>query len=395
MRKALAILGLLVAPVGAAAADGLDVVAGKALFERNWVSAPASTDAADGLGPLFNAKSCNSCHKDGGAARFTSLDGKLVARGLVVRLARQDGLPHPMFGRQLQDHAVPGLKPEGEINVSLSNVELFVDAQLFGTTRDDVIKEVRIAPSLRGRGMLERIEENAVLALADPEDADGDGISGRARLIEDGAHKKSLGRFGSKATAQSLEQQTADAAAFDIGLSSKLRPLAHGDCTAEQPECLTMATGQSVAFGGDEIPQGVITLMSGYVRSLAVKMRVSSAPGLHLFVSMGCAVCHRPEMPDRAGNALPVFTDLLLHDLGSQAAGAIPDQGFSPSEWRTAPLIDLDPMGGKRRYLHDGRAATVSEAIEYHGGEATQAQQAFRRMDGRERDMLINYLSGL
>ena len=101
-------------------------MAGKALFERAWIAAPASTDAADGLGPLFNGKACNSCHKEARAARFFELDGRLVTRGLVVRVATPEGAPHPVLGQQLQDRAVPGLMPEGEVLAHLEGDRLMV-----------------------------------------------------------------------------------------------------------------------------------------------------------------------------------------------------------------------------------------------------------------------------
>lgn len=390
-----AIAAVSAAAIGVALADGLDIVARKALFEREWIAAPASTDAADGLGPLFNAKSCNSCHKDGGAARFFTLDGDLLSRGLVIRLAARDGSPHPRLGVQLQDRAVPGARAEGSLDMRLSGSALKVNVKFRDPSVEDVLVETRIAPSLRGRGMVERVDEYAVIALADADDADGDGISGRARFVDDGSGRRALGRFGYKAQVASLELQTADAASIDLGLSSKSRPFPHGDCTPFQQQCLAMATGRSEAFDGEELSREMVSLISDYVRSLERKDRKLPEAEIRLFADLGCAACHRPAMPDRRGHRLPVFSDLLLHDLGPAAASAIVESGVSPAEWRTAPLIDLDPMEGERRYLHDGRAASIEEAIAHHGGEADAARLRFLALSESDRRALIAFLSAL
>ena len=378
------------AVAGAAAADPLDIAAGRALFARQWVAAPASTGAADGLGPLFNAKSCNGCHGDGGAARVFERDGRTIARGLVVRVAAAGGAPDPVFGSQLQDRAVAGLVPEGRITVTVVGKALTIEAEYFGARSDDVLGEIRIAPSLRGRGMIERVDGAAVAALADPGDADGDGISGRMRLVEDGTGGTALGRFGHKASSPSLAAQTAAAAAIDLGLSSKLHPLPFGDCTAAQDLCRKAAGGDAAELSDD-----AIALIIAYVRSLDVKAPEVAAPDLALFAAAGCGACHRPKMPDRAGREWPVFTDLLLHDLGPEAAGAMGEAGFSASEWRTAPLLDLDPLDGERRYMHNGRAASLHDAIMLHGGEAQRARSSYAALAEADRRRLVAFLLGL
>ncbi|HEY7689922.1 MAG TPA: di-heme oxidoredictase family protein [Dongiaceae bacterium] len=396
MKPAAAFAVLALCLPSAAAADELDTVAGEALFERAWVAAPASTDAADGLGPMFNGKACTSCHKEARAARFFELDGRLVTRGLVVRLATPAGTPHPVLGQQLQDRAVPGLMPEGEIFARLDRGRLMVEIKTMLAASDDpLVFEPRVAPSLRGRGLLERVDGQAILALADPDDADGNGISGRARLIADAEGKTHVGRFGAKATTATLEEQTADAAAIDLGLSSPWRPLPHGDCTAAETDCLRMATGQSENLDGEEMSAEIVTLIAAYVRSLKPPKYAPDAEAERLFYASGCTGCHQPTLPDAKGNLLRVHTDLLLHDLGPQGAGRTRDDFALPSEWRTAPLIDLDPMGGKRRYLHGGEAATIDEAIRLHGGEGAAARDMYLGLTAAEREKLLAWLAKL
>jgi len=396
MKRAVLVVLLLIAAGVPALAGDLDTVAGKALFERAWIAAPASTDAADGLGPLFNGKACNSCHKEARAARFFELDGRLVTRGLVVRVAAPDGTPHPVLGRQLQDRAVPGLMPEGEVQAHLEGDRLMVQIKtLLDPLKDHFVYEPRVAPSLRGRGLLERIDERAVLALADPNDRDGDGISGRARLItgEDGVER--IGRFGAKATAATLEAQTADAASIDLGLSSPYNRSPFGDCTPAETDCLRMATGRSDKLDGEEMSAEIVRLISAYVRSLPPPKYTSGPQAEALLASSGCTACHHPNMPDGQGNLLLVHTDLLLHDLGAETAGKIGDDTASAAEWRTAPLIDLDPMQGKRRYLHGGEAATLDQAIRLHGGEATKSRGLYLGLTPEEREELLAWLAKL
>jgi CxxC motif-containing protein (DUF1111 family) len=400
-----AVLSFACAIAIAAKAEELDSAVGKALFDRQWVQAPASTDGSDGLGPLFNAKACNSCHKDGGAARLIVLDGEAILRGLVVRTGSANGDPDPYYGHQLQDRAVSGLVPEARIATKLVKVasgtgaassDVAVDFALNGPALGEgIASEVRLAPSLAGRGLIERVSRDAVVALADPDDRDGNGISGRARITVDAKGTARLGRFGVKATASSLLGQTADAAGLDIGLSSPNHPAAYGDCTTTQKDCFAMASGTSSAFDDEEISGDMVGMIAAYVATLPRSVVKPNAKAEALFAASGCASCHVPSLPDAAGKPLPVFTDLLLHDMGPALAGKIGDRFAKPEEWRTAPLIDLNPLQGKRRYLHDGRAATIDMAIRWHGGEGEKARQAYESLDAADRAALLSYLEAL
>lgn len=398
LRTALAALFCLAAPL--AMADELDLAAGKALFDRKWVQAPASTNTADGLGPLFNASACATCHKNGKGARFSMIDGVLGVAGFVVRLGDAQGHPDPMLGRQLQDHAIPGLMPEARIDpfveqgadgLPLMRAKIFYnDARPAPGTH----VEFRVAPSLLGRGLIARVAPEEILKNADPDDRDGDGIKGRARLVSTPEGTR-IGRFGLKATAVSLADQTADAFMLDMGLSSPLRPFPYGDCTPAQTKCLANANGRSPDTDGEEISRQMVDMVAAYVASLGSRPVPANPDGARLLAATGCTACHIETLKSQTGEALPVFTDILLHDMGDGLAGAFPDDFATAREWRTAPLIDLAAQNGKRRYLHDGRAATLDEAIRWHGGEAAKAKELYMNLSAADRAKLIDYLGSL
>ena len=373
-------------------AGELDIPLGKALFDRQW----AQVAGGDGLGPLFNASGCSSCHKNGGPARFTNIDGVLGAVGLIVRLGDAQGRPDPFYGRQLQEGAAPGVPAEARIFPHLEAagetglMRMATRIDLNGRPLDQATRsEIRVAPSLLGRSLLERVPIGAVLALSDPDDRDHDGISGRPRMIAG-----ELGRFGLKATARSIHEQAADAAFVDLGLSSPTRPEAHGDCTPLETACLQLASGRSAAEDGGEMSGENVSLISAYVASLNPPQQHRTAPP-PVFMAAGCAQCHVPVLKAENGEPLPVFSDLLLHDLGDGLAGGFGDDFATANEWRTAPLIDLDPRGGRRRYLHDGRAGSIAEAILWHGGEAQAAKDRFKALPDADKEALIAFVSSL
>lgn len=379
--RSLVVAVLLLAASAADAGDGLDVAMGGALFDRLWVPAPSSTLASDGLGPRFNARSCAACHSRGGAARFTPpssgdadtdglMDG-VISQGLVARLALDDGSPHPVFGRQLQPASVPGLAPE-----------------VLDRDEPDLRLSHRQAPTLRGRGLMAALDAAGILAVADPDDADGDGISGRPRLV-DGA----IGRFGWKAEHATLEGQIATAFALDLGLSTPLLPDGFGDCAARDAACWAMPDGGRDAFSETEISAEMLRLVVAFTESLHPAPAGVDAVGSSLFAATGCAACHVPDMPGPDG-PLRVHSDLLLHDMGPGLDDGLPEPGALSSEWRTAPLIDMAPAPG-RRYLHDGRAADVTQAVAAHGGEAGAARDRFAALPAADRAALAAYVEGL
>jgi CxxC motif-containing protein (DUF1111 family) len=257
----------------------------------------------------------------------------------------------------------------------------------------------RIAPQLVGMGLLEAIDESTIAALADPNDANGDGISGRMQtVIDPETGQTRLGRFGWKATQARLTHQIASALNNDIGVTSPIFP--NLDCGSAQGSC----------GSGNEITNSDLAQMARYVGLLGVQARRNlSAPattGQTLFTSLGCVKCHTAQLTTgpnhpwaelRNQTILP-YTDLLLHDMGPGLASNMGEANASGAEWRTSPLWNLSyaiTASGGESYLHDGRARTLAEAILWHGGEANAAKEAFRTLSAANRDALIAFLLSL
>lgn len=385
---------------GAVAAGGLDAVVGKAVFERVWVAAGASTGSADGLGPLHNARSCAGCHLGGGGAAVTAgADGGLTGAGLVVRLGGSRG--DPAYGHQIQTRALPGHPAEAVVRFTAVHGDGEPGPRVAVTLDDPVLGPptvpvgVRRAPSLVGRGAFDRVDPAAVLALADPDDADGDGISGRAHFVGDGAGGRVLGRYGWRASGDRLERQVAAAFSVDLGLSTAFFPDPAGDCTAAQPACREARHGGGDRGGETEVGDPMIAMLVAYLGSLH-PAAPATGEGATLFASTGCATCHVPALPAVGGGSVPTFTDFLLHDLGPGLADPATEDEVASSEWRTAPLLGLaGARADSRRFLHDGRAATLAEAIAWHAGEAAAARDAFDRLSDGDRATLLRYLDSL
>ena len=241
--------------------------------------------------------------------------------------------------------------------------------------------------------------------LADPDDADGDGISGRPNMVWDIRRSEVvLGRFGWKANEPTVEQQAAAAFLGDIGITSTLFP--EENCPAAQDACAAAPNG-----GTPEIPDERLAQVEFYVQTLAVPaMRNVDDPrvrrGAELFVQTGCAACHRPRHvtgddhpvePLRNQTIFP-FTDLLLHDMGEGLADGRPDGLATGREWRTPPLWGIglvEVVNRHTMFLHDGRARSLEEAILWHGGEGQAARDQFMALTRDERDALLQFLRSL
>lgn len=419
----------------------LDFKIGNAMFRKVWVSAPSSTTKSDGLGPLFNSRSCQSCHlKDGRghppAANFPDDNAISMLLRLSVpprtqeqreRLAsgRANVIPEPVYGGQLQDHAIQGQRIEGRMHIDYEETEVgLADGEIvklrkpsyrvtdlgYGALDPETMLSPRIAPQMIGLGLLEAIPEGDILVRADPNDDNGDGISGKASRVwarED--ERVVLGRFGWKAGAPSVLDQAADAFAHDVGISSWLAPRPSGDCTQAQKTCIDAPNGRS---GEDEeIDRELLGLVGRYSRNLAVPRRRNPEnpdvlAGKALFADLGCAACHTPsfttgphdEEPHLADQKIWPYTDLLLHDMGEGLADNRPEGVATGSEWRTAPLWGIgltEEVSGHTFFLHDGRARNLIEAILWHGGEARAARDRFTGLDRQDREHLLAFLNSL
>ncbi|WP_406870728.1 di-heme oxidoredictase family protein [Thioclava sp. 'Guangxiensis'] len=396
---------------------------GEALFDKLWVPAPSSTRASDGLGPLFNARACANCHP--GNARGRPEDGQGIS-GMVLKLSRRfppgdgaegiDGwhgmIADPAFGWQLQDRALPSLEPEGQLVLDwIEEGDLRHPEARHGFAPETLVS-LRVAPQIIGLGLLEAIPEADILAHADPGDADGDGISGRAQYAigPDGVVR--LGRFGHKAGMGRLVDMTAQAFSQDMGLSSVLFPAGAGDCTLAQTDCLSVPDGIDEGLRDNaEVSTEALEAVTAYVTGLGVpKRRDVGAPdvlaGKQAFYEAQCIACHVPKFitatsdnPVTSRQLVWPYTDLLLHDMGEGLADHRPEGVATAAEWRTAPLWGIgltgENSGHAPRYLHDGRAATLDEAIRWHGGEAGPARDRYLALPAKTRADLIRFLETL
>ncbi|MEL6413996.1 MAG: di-heme oxidoredictase family protein [Pseudomonadota bacterium] len=413
---------------------------GEALFDKLWVSSPSSTLASDGLGPLFNARSCAACHINGGRGHPPAAYEN-DHTSFVVRLARGPAsddekaslrelhrlvLPDEVYGAQLQDRAVHGLNREGSVKVSyietpftfpdgtvtmLRRPNYTVTSLAYGEIGSSTTISPRIAPPMIGLGLIDAIHQSDILSLADPYDVDGDGISGKPSLVRNEGGEIDLGRFGWKAEQPDLKSQTASAFAFDIGISTTRFPLHRGDCTPLQLSCAARPTGVQHRLGDVEAPDPILDLVTFYSANIAVPARrdVSSSTvleGKRHFYTAGCVACHTPKFvtsrdasqPEHRFQLIWPYSDLLLHDMGEGLADGQQVGVATGREWRTPPLWGIGltkTVGGKAFYLHDGRARTLTEAILWHGGEAKASRDAFAALAAEERASVIRFLESL
>jgi CxxC motif-containing protein (DUF1111 family) len=398
---------------------------GNSFFNRNWVIAPSSTTARDGLGPLYNARSCSACHlRDGRGQPPSAPDEPMVSILLRLSIPGEDPhhgvVPEPKYGDQVQGFAVPDIPPEGKGMISYEEIPgTFADGEAYrlrrptytltdlgyGALHPETRLSPRVAPVIIGLGLLEAVPAETLLAQADPQDRDGDGISGRPNIVWDVAAQQSvLGRFGWKANQPSVAQQTAAAFLGDLGITSPLFP--HENCTEIQKVCRNAPHG-----GQPELAPDILHNVVFYARTLAVPaQRRWDDPeiqrGKQLFMQARCGACHTPilrtgkvpGLPRLSEQLIRPYTDLLLHDMGEGLADGRDDFAATGQEWRTPPLWGIGliyTVNGHTLFLHDGRARNLTEAILWHGGEAEAAKEAFRAMPRQDREALLQFLESL
>ncbi len=385
-------------------------LAGDVVFEAVFVSAPAEINP--GLGPLFNNTSCLGCHiRDGRGLPVVGHE----AQGslLLVRVSAPEGqpdvpggpIPAPGFGLQLQDHAIFGQTPE--INVEIEWVEQAgefpADGTPFSLRRPvfyvtlanddpfpaDLMLSGRIPPPMIGLGLLEAVPEADLMAMADPDDLDNDEISGRINMVWSVENNKAMpGRFGWKANTPTLLQQAASAYRDDMGVTNPMFPEDNGE---------------------SDIDEEILEDAAFYTQTLGVPGRGEHSAqvrkGEELFLEAGCESCHVSELitgtheiAALTNQVIHPYTDLLIHNMGFDLADGRPDFQASATEWRTSPLWGIGVA--KRvlfnaRFLHDGRARNLTEAILWHGGESEASKEAFRLMSAADREAMLAFLGSL
>ena len=413
---------------------------GNALFRKLWVSSPSSTQASDGLGPLFNARGCQNCHLKDGRGRPPIGDETAISMFLRLSvpprnadeerlIASRDALliPDPVYGDQLQTFGVPGIPAEGRVVIDYADEPVtlgdgtvvtlrrpsYSSADLgYGPISPDVMTSPRVAPPMIGLGLVEQVPAEDILAHADPDDSDGDGISGKPNFVHDPVSGSvMLGRFGWKAGNPSIRVQSASAFAGDIGISTPLVNRPHGDCTAAQAVCLEAPTGEQARLGVSEAPDPVLDLVTFYSENVGVPQRRDvDDPGVlrgkQQFYGAGCASCHVPKFvtsraapnPAQKFQLIWPYSDFLLHDMGEGLADHRPEGDADGYEWRTPPLWGIgltEAVSGHTLFLHDGRARNLTEAILWHGGEGQAARDTFANLPKSARDDLIAFLESL
>jgi CxxC motif-containing protein (DUF1111 family) len=390
---------------------------GDDVFSQTFVSAPAQH--FPGLGPVFNNVSCVSCHhNDGkGTATLGQITSSLLTRISIPGIDEHGGpLAAPGFGQQLQDKAIAGAQPEVSVKVAYQEIPFtFPDGQTVSLRKPTYTLvnpyiplpaqyniSVRLAPSVFGLGLLNLIPESTILAKADPNDQNGDGIRGRPNYVYDPyTHKTELGRFGVKANVPTLLVQVAGALHGDMGVTNYVFP---------RESCYGQAQDDGLKDDPD-VQDSIVDALTFYVRTLAVPARrdVEDPEALHgekLFNQINCSGCHTPTVYTGVDVRLPMmshqrihpYTDLLLHDMGDALSDGRPDYKATGNDWRTPPLWGIglfEKTNGTGFYLHDGRARTIEEAILWHGGEAKKSKTAFVQLNRSDRNDLVKFLKSL
>ncbi len=397
---------------------------GQKLFELEWPVNPAKPGDRAGLGPYYHAASCVACHPGGG--RGLTPDAFDPGESLVFRVGVKDEALLDAYGAQLSPFGVPGVEAEGSVAVTwTSRTEQSADGAAwtlrvphykasgwnYGTPPEDVALSPRLAPALHGMGLLEAVPDETLLRMADPDDKNGDGISGRVNLEEtwEGFHatKDVPGRFGWKAWMPTLLRQVCGALGEDMGITNYFNP---HDATPAQEDLLHDASrgGRGGLF---DAKRGDPESLADFARFLPPPARrnpdnAAVRTGEALFAGLNCQACHVPELKTGTAGGLKVlaeqtihpFTDLLLHDMGPDLADGRPEAKATGTEWRTAPLWGLGAAldeKGEGLLLHDGRARTLEEAILWHGGEAANSREAWRKLNAGDRAALNAFLRSL
>lgn len=412
----------------------LEFWSGFSFFRDPWVVAPASTTGRDGVGPLFNTRSCITCHHDGGRGPMSPV-GLHKPSSLLIRIGSTvEGVNavDPNYGGQIQPRSITLLnksvaeQPQGEAMLDLqyetlkgqyadgSSYELIKPSYTLshfshGPLAANLGLSPRYAPSIYGMGLLDAISDKDLLAQEDINDADNDGISARYNRVVDRItnEQQAIGRFGFKALHPSLDQQVAAAFVGDIGITSPLFP--DENCTKVQVGCQQVAKiGHPTGLEAPERVMRRVNAFSAYIGVQPARRLTSKTvqKGRTLFYQTGCNACHTTSyttdkdyaLKELANQKIWPYTDLALHDMGEGLSDGITESDANGREWRTPPLWSIGlqkELSTTARFLHDGRARSIEEAILWHGGEATTSQQQFIQMTKAQRDSLLAFIKAI
>ncbi len=391
---------------GPSVAEGLrrnSFLAGFPVFHRAF-------SRRDGLGPHFVNRSCSGCHVENGRGPIGFNKSPLRESTMVVRVSMRrnnsDGtqrvvpgvgfqlLDHDISGRtrhnlQLRWRTVRGRYPDGTRYV-LRRPKLTFTVRRVNTRR--IAHSLRMTPAVIGTGLLDSIPEETLQSWQDPEDRDGDGISGRINIVPDHrTNADASGRFGFKASQPTVEQQSLAALFFDMGVSNSL----FGDRKR-----------------GSEFPEDQLLLPLVFYQRLAGVPAPSDqtapgvAEGFSLFQQIGCTACHKINVstganadPELSNQIFHPFTDVLLHNMGRGLADNRREFSAAGREWRTSALWGLGFSKSlskvRARFLHDGRARSIEEAILWHGGEALASATRFKELHRDQRAAVLAFLGSL
>lgn len=394
--------------------------AGEIIFKRTFEAYGNGTNS--GLGPLFIQENCITCHIGNGRSQppMSEVD---YSSGLLMRMSIPGLGPHgeplgvPGYGLQLQNRALPGHEPEGLIKYTYEHFyETYPDGTKVLMHRPSrsilnpyqplppgTMYSMRNASPLYGLGLLEAVTEEEILSRYEERDKDGDNLTGRPNYVWNSyTGKMDLGRFGWKASHPSVIQQSAEAFHQDLGITSThFFPTENG---FGQENCKT-------GFGDKpDIDSALVAEVAFYIQTLAPPApRNQNDPvvkrGRELFIEINCSGCHTPELTtgyhpiaELSNQTIYPYTDLLLHEMGEGIADARPDFDASTNEWRTPPLWGIGltkVVNPNARFLHDGRAATIEEAILWHEGESYWTMLAFKKLSATDRQAIIKFIESL
>jgi len=383
-------------------------ILGKSFFTIPWVEAPSATTARDGLGPLYNANTCISCHPSNKKGILFNKNNDL-SRSLITKLSINDALEEPNYGGQIAINAIHGVKYEAKTKLSFEKIKvLFPDGEIdeifkpiyklenlqYGKLHENTNLTFRLAPTLNGVGFLDEIEDKDILKNEDEFDKNSDGISGKANFVYSPlSNKVELGKYSYKATLATLKEQVANAASNDMGLTNSIYP--NENCTKNQKECNEALKG----IDSFDLTDERLDAIEYYVKNFKTyqNKNIKNHQGYEIFKEISCNKCHIESFTLKDGKKIYPFSDLLLHDMGEDLADKVSQFKALGNEWRTTPLWGLSSFNQKKgnRLLHDGRANDFQEAILWHGGEALSAKKSYMNLKKEDRTSLLQFLGEL